>query len=223
LAFKKRQFYVLAIRAVAVLVVLSFYALRATGDEARFWKLTLKLQVRSDFRTGSGGENTGSYILETAWAGFLEEDGPDFIIYHLGSELARWECRLLSGLVHSNQLEAPELKLNYVEGKEEEVNFYYSFNPQIVSCSGSSSGSELRLVVPSVPWSGAVEKIPWFKRKLISGDRNLRLGRGLLSRNEVRKEFNWEEETSFEEPGFLVVYQRSRIRVAMELIRCQKL
>ncbi|MDI6698587.1 MAG: hypothetical protein QME85_06590 [Candidatus Saccharicenans sp.] len=222
MGFKIRRFPVLAMAAVMVLTALLYPAFWAVRHQDRLWKLALKLQVRSDFWTSPPGKTAGTYFLEIGWAGFLEEDGPDFIIYHLGSELGRWELRPSPGQVPFVQVPVPELKLNYAEGKEEEINFYYSFNPEVISYAGSSPGSQVRLVLPAVPWPRPAEKIPWINRKVTRGNRNLRLRRSLLARNEVREEFNWEEETSIQEPGSLTVHQRSKVRGVLELNKANK-
>lgn len=215
------RFSGLVMAAAMVLAALSFPAVRQDAGQARFWRLALKIQIQGDFRTSPPGQAAGTFFLDVGWAGFLEEDGPDFIVYHLGSEPARWEAKPEAAPSPAASISGPELRLNYVEGKEEEISFYYDFNPEIIDYPGSTSGGRLRLILPAVPWSRTADKIPWFNRKVISGERNLSLSRILLDRNEVRKEFNWEEEVRFLEPGSPVISQKSRVRVALELVKCK--
>lgn len=207
--------------AAAVLAALAFPAGRQASEQARFWRLALRIQVQSDFQMSPSGQAAGTFFLEVGWAGFLEEDGPDFIVYHLGSEPARWELKPEAGPPSPASVPGPELRLNYVEGKEEEIIFYYDFNPEIIDYPGSTSGGRLRLILPAVPWPGKADKIPWFNRRVIGGERNLSLPRKLLDRSEARKEFNWEEEVQFQEPGSSVISQKSRVRVALELVKCK--
>ncbi|MCX8160952.1 MAG: hypothetical protein N3G18_08485 [Candidatus Saccharicenans sp.] len=203
--------------ALVFLVALPFQTGQLAREENQFWQITLRLQVRSDFRGGSAAQTVGEYLLEADWSGFLEEDGPDFIIYHLGAEVVRWELRLDPDKNRGQPVPSPQLKLDYVEGKREDLNFYYSFWPEVLSCPGISPGSQVGLVLPAIPWSRSAEKIPGFSRKVISGDRNLRLSRNRLTRNEVRQEFCWEEETSCQDPGSRLASQRSRVKVVVEL------
>lgn len=221
MGFKKFQFPGLAIVAVIFLALFSFPGVQTAGEQGRFWQLTIRLQVQGDFRTGPAAGKGGVYLLEAGWSGFLEEDGPDFIIYHLGSEAFRWEVRTADGQPLPGPIPSPGLKLDYVEGKEEEINFYYSFDPEVIDCPGDLAGHRIKLVLPDVPWSRVLEKMPWFKRKTISGQRTIALQRSQLKGREIKKEFNWIEETTLQDPGQLTIVQRSRVKISLELIRCQ--
>ncbi len=215
------RFFGPVMAAAVVLAALALPAVRQDAGQARFWRLALRIQVQGDFRTSPSGQAAGTFFLDVGWAGFLEEDGPDFIVYHLGSEPARWELKPETGPPSSASVPGPALRLDYVEGKEEEISFYYDFNPEFIDYPGSTSGGRLRLILPAVPWSGKAEKFPRFSRKVIRGERNLSLPRNLLDRSEVRKEFNWEEEVRFLEPDSPVISQKNRVRVALELVKCK--
>ncbi|MCR4409445.1 MAG: hypothetical protein QHH43_03380 [Candidatus Saccharicenans sp.] len=208
--------------AIIFLVLLSFSTGLPAREQGQFWQVTLRLQVQGDFRTGPATEKSGLYLLEAGCSGFLEEDGPDFIIYHLGSQLFRWEVRTADGQPFPGPILSPGLKLDYVEGKEEEINFYYSFDPEVIDCPADPAGHRIKLVLPDVPWSRVLEKMLWFKRKTISGQRTIELQRSQLTGKEIRKEFNWIEETSFQESSQLTVSQRSRVKIFLELTRCQQ-
>ncbi|NPV82734.1 MAG: hypothetical protein HPY46_03995 [Candidatus Aminicenantes bacterium] len=205
-----------------LLVLLSFSTGRPAREQGQFWQVTLRLQVQGDFRTGPATEKSDLYLLEAGCSGFLEEDGPDFIIYHLGSQLFRWEVRTADGQPWPGPIPSPELKLDYVEGKEEEINFYYSFDPEVIDGPEGPAGQRIKLVLPDVPWSRVLEKMPWFKRRVISGQRTIELQRSQLAGKEIRKEFNWIEETSLQGSSQLAVFQRSRVKIILELNRCQQ-
>ncbi|MBC7350601.1 MAG: hypothetical protein H5U05_11615 [Candidatus Aminicenantes bacterium] len=204
-----------------ILLALSIFFLSLPGQtqSGRFWQLTIKIQVQGDFYPATSGMPAGNYWLASDWCGFLEEDGLDFIIYHLGSATVRWQLNIETKEPEPS-IPEPRLKLDYVQGNEEEIVFYYSFEPETIAWPATSTfkGS---IVLPSVPWVGAAEKIPWFKRRIIRGDQNLSLPRSLLARNEIRREFNREEEITFQPSGSSIVKQRSRVRVVLELIKCQ--
>ncbi|MGQ9800475.1 MAG: hypothetical protein ACUVRL_02240 [Candidatus Saccharicenans sp.] len=204
-----------------ILLAISIFFLSCPlrAQSGRFWQLTFKLQIQGDFRPAASGTPAGSYWLESEWCGFLEEDGLDFIIYPLGSATSRWQLTI-ERQGSGPSIPKPKLKLDYIEGQEEDIVFYFSFQPEIVGWTLDSTykGS---IVLPSLPWLESAEKIPGFKRRIIQGDRNLSLVRSLLARNEIRREFSWDEETTFQNSGPAVVKQRSRVRVILELIRCQ--
>gem|GEM_PF-931348 len=221
MGFKNFRYSGLAIVAVMSLALFSFPEVQTAGEQGQFWQVTLRLQVQGDFRTGQAAGKGGVYLLEAGWSGFLEEDGPDFIIYHLGSQLRRWEVRTADGQPWPDPIPSPGLKLDYVEGKEEEINFYYSFDPEVIDCPADPAGHRIKLVLPDVPWSRVLEKMPWFKRKIISGQRTIELQRSQLTGREIRKEFNWIEEASLQDSSQLTVSQRSRIKIFLELTRCQ--
>ncbi len=221
MGFKKVRFSGLVIAAITFLPVLSFLPGSPTPEPGQFWQMTLKLQIRADFWDGQTAEKTGHYLLDADWSGFLEEDGPDFIIYHLGSQVVRWEVKAPDGQSIAALVPTPALKLDYVEGEEEEINFYYSFNPDLINYQDSPAGHRIKLVLPARPWSRSGEKIPWFRRKVISGELNLKLQRSQLALKEIRKEFNWVEETSLQDSNLLTVRQRSRVKILLELTRRQ--
>lgn len=205
--------------AIMLLVLLSFSTGRPAREQGQFWQVTLRLQVQGDFRTGPATEKSDLYLLEAGCSGFLEEDGPDFIIYHLGSQLFRWEVRTADGQPFPGLIPAPELKLDYVEGKEEEINFYYSFNQEVIDFPEGPVGHRIKLVLPAVPWSRVLEKMPWFNRKIVSGQRTIKVQRSQLAGKEIRKEFKWIEETSLQDSGQSTISQRSRVKIFLELIR----
>ncbi|MBC7348828.1 MAG: hypothetical protein H5U05_02525 [Candidatus Aminicenantes bacterium] len=204
---------------ILLAVSMFFLSLPILAQSGRFWQLAFKLQIQGDFRATSSGTPDGQYSLASDWCGFLEEDGLDFIIYHLGSATVRWQLTIETK-EPGPSIPEPRLKLDYVQGNEEEIVFYYSFEPEIIAWPADSSfkGS---VVLPSVPWVRAADKIPWFKRRITRGDQNLNLPRSLLARNEIRREFNWEEEVIFPTSGPSIVKQKSRVRVVLELTKCQ--
>lgn len=212
----------LALQAVSLILLaisIFFLSLPLVAQSGRFWRLVLKLQIQTDFRPAESMTPAGKYWLESDWYGFLEEDGLDFIIYHLGSTTGRWQL-----IIETNEpvtlIPEPRLKLDYVEGREEKIFFYFSFQPEII---GQSEDSTFKgsIFLPSVPWVGSAEKPTWFKRRITRGDRNLSLSRIQLTRNEIRREFSWEEETTFLNSGLSGIKQRSRLRLILELTRCQ--
>lgn len=206
----------LVLLAISIIFIFSLPLLAQTG---RFWQLVLKLQIQADFNRAASGTPAGKFWLESDWFGFLEEDGLDFIIYHLGSATGRWQLTIETNEPVTH-IPEPRLKLDYVEGQTENIVFYFSFQPEMIGRSEDSTfkGS---IFLPSVPWSGSTEKTPWLKRRIIRGDRNLSLPRSQLTRSEIRREYSWEEETTFLNSGLSGIKQRSRIRVVLELTRCQ--
>ncbi|MGB9907520.1 MAG: hypothetical protein ACPLRR_09070 [Candidatus Saccharicenans sp.] len=204
---------------ILLVIFILFLSLPAGAQSGRFWQLVLKLQIRGDFRPAASGTPAGNYWLESDWCGFLEEDGLDFIIYHLGSNTVRWQLawdRKETG----PSIPEPGLKLDYVEGQEKDIIFYFSWQPEMMSFPLDSTYKGL-IILPAIPWVRSEDKSHWFKRRVIHGDRNLSLPRSQLAQQEIHREFNWEEETTFQNSGPSIVKQRSRVRVVLELIKGQ--
>lgn len=194
---------------------------RPPHPPGQFWQIIIRLQINSDFIGLAYEQPAGSYLLEIDWVGFLEEDGLDFIIYHLGSGIVRWEFSSPAEKTGATNIPVPEFKLDYVEGKEEIINFYYSFNPETVACPGISPDSQIRLPLPAIGWSPSGERKFRPKRKIISGRRELSLQRSRLEKQETRQEFSWEEEIELADSRSLIIRQRSQVRITLELIRCK--
>jgi hypothetical protein len=188
---------------------------------ARFWQVSFKLQIQGEYRASPSDPPAGNFFLETDWYGFLEEDGLDFIIYHLGSSQVRWLVTIRGEegtmSVLSFSIPPPSFKLDYIEGKEEEITFYYSLEPKVINYSLQRQPGEINLVLPSIPWNQNQPEEIKLKRK-VKGIRGISLPRKDLDQNEIKQAFSWQEENILSGSNLNSVFQKSSIKVTVELL-----
>lgn len=187
---------------------------------ARSWQVSFNLHIQGEYQVASSNPSAGYYLLETEWYGFIEEDGLDFIIYHLGTCQPHW---LLTASIEQEPLSTislsippPNLKLDYIEGKEQEISFYYSLEPEVISHSGQELPGEINLLLPSIPWNRRRPEELQIKRK-VQGIRDISFPRKDLNRNEVQKTFSWQEESLLSGAKSRAVFQKSKVKVTVEL------
>ncbi|MBC7363302.1 MAG: hypothetical protein H5U07_02010 [Candidatus Aminicenantes bacterium] len=136
-------------------------------------------------------------MAEAVWHGLLEEDGLDFIIYHLASNLKRWEIQLgkKSLRLKSPPFPRPDFRVDYVEGLEKEIRFYYSFQPSEIIWSGENTAVSFKLLLPSSP--RAFKKEPGANDLIkTTGSRIVVIERKALENPVVQKEVFWQAEVS---------------------------
>ncbi len=187
---------------------------------ARFWQVSFNLQIQGEYRLGGSNPLSGYYCLETEWYGFLEEDDLDFIIYHLGTRKPHWlltaNTEQHSRSTLSLLIPPPDLKLDYIEGNETEISFYYSLEPEVISHSGQEPLWEINLLMPSIPWNRRPPEEFQIKSQVL-GTRDISFSREALNQNEVRKTFSWQEESLLSRASRGLTFQKSKLKVTVEL------
>ncbi|MGB9894092.1 MAG: hypothetical protein ACPLRA_06725, partial [Candidatus Saccharicenans sp.] len=156
--------------------------------------------------------------------GFLEEDGLDFIIYHLNTFPGHWDISVRKGnerdISLTSRIPRPEFKLDYVEGKEKEFIFYFSLNPSVVTYSFDSRSEGIKLVLPTVPWSKDQPEGSKIHKKII-GSQVLSIPRSLLNLDEFKQYFSWTEEITWSDPGPIKEKQKNEVKISVRMIKCQ--
>lgn len=166
------------------------------GEEVRVWKAVLQIKIEGELFPPPHSASTprAHFVVEAEWHGFLEEDGLDFIIYHLESYLNNW--KIWSGEKNEPELKeklmSPIFRLDYVEGLEKEVRFYYSFSPSEIAVPGQSSHNPLRFLLPSSPWPARKEPVEVIITR--QGSRVVAVDRKALEQPSCQKEFLWKGE-----------------------------
>ena len=161
----------------------------------RFWQAILQIKVEGEFVPSPGLSAPGKFMVEAEWPGFLEEDGPDFIIYHFDSHLNNWKL-----WTEENGFQKPTASLirpvfcvDYVEGLEKEIRFYYSFRPAEIDWPGENTPVPSKLLLPSAPWP--LKKDPGLQAVLkTTGSRIITLERTALENPIFQREFSWQAE-----------------------------
>lgn len=64
------------------------------GEPPRWWEITLLLRTDGEFKLDEGGPSTvGHYSFTVQWAGWLEKDDHDYVLYRLDCRLCDWEAQ----------------------------------------------------------------------------------------------------------------------------------
>lgn len=104
------------------------------GPAARtgWWEVRLDLSADGEYSVRGGGVPVaGEYACRARWEGRLEQDGEDFLLVHLRTEILDWRLREWSGPAgREDVLEAPaevrpELRMSYVLKDDREVEFVF--------------------------------------------------------------------------------------------------
>lgn len=224
-----------AVRTLAFSLLLNLYFFMTPainlGQQARFWQVFFQLQVLGEYRNLTA-EIEGNYFLEVEWLAFLEEDDLDFIIYHLGAYPSCWELaeKTPEGIFTNSinrgtknnkilDLPPPEFRLEYIQGEEKEIIFYFSLRNLPIPVSKNHSLPEAKLFFPSVPWKQNVDEESRMKKK-ITGQKIISLPRSKLESNECQERFSWTEEITTPITDRISFHQKHRARVCLRLVRC---
>ncbi len=124
----------LAALLIPVIPFLIALLLSAGGQEAPlWWEIVLALKSEGEYRL-DGGESSsrGRFHFKLSWAGWMEKDDEDYLLYRFKSDLSDWraeETATSSGatsvLLTPDFLEKPSLDLKYIlrRGGELHLNF----------------------------------------------------------------------------------------------------
>ncbi len=222
MSFKKSKRSLPVLGLISLFLILTDDAwLRATQNSPVIWQLRLNLKIEGTIAVPFYRETGGTYLLEIDWLGFIEEDGLDFVIYHLGSCSSRSEFCPSAPESQAVPVAPPELKLDYVEGQVEQINFFYSLHPGTVVCTATAFSRPVKFRLPSLPWSRPKEREPQPKRKLLKGVREVTLPRSFLNKDTIRQEFSWEELIEQEGVEAEIMPQIYQVKISLELERCR--
>lgn len=102
----------------------------ATGQA--WWEVRLDVSAEGSYAVrGGGAPLAGQYACRARWEGRLEQDGDDFLLIHLKTEILEWRLRERSGppgretLVEAPAGVRPDLRMSYVLKDAREVEFVF--------------------------------------------------------------------------------------------------
>ncbi|MCI4445328.1 MAG: hypothetical protein JHC32_04805 [Candidatus Aminicenantes bacterium] len=196
----------------------------------RFWQIIFRFQSRGSYKVTSG-KVEGNYTLTQEWLGFLEEDGPDFIIYHLEVRLISWDFTektsdgfLAVSLNGKDKIKKninpkpPEFRMEYIKGEEKEICFYFSLDSLPIPINKKPGQQEWLLAFPSIPWEEKNMKEIGLKKK-ITGRKRVSLSREKLELPEYQENFGWEEKTSLQSSNAESFSQEHQVQISVFFIR----
>jgi hypothetical protein len=114
-----------------VLAAIALLSPLGPAQRAPWWEARLALTVRGDYAVKAPNVSfTGEFTYSARWAGTMERDGPDLLLYHSRTDEVEWEIRekdVQPGgtriLSEKNVPERPGLRVNYVLRLDRELLF----------------------------------------------------------------------------------------------------
>lgn len=118
------------------------------------WEINITLILNGDYSIKEGNASyKGSYSFEIHWAGSMERDEEDYIVYHKYWELKNWEAQETAKFPDSSITlskkdfqEKPSFAFNYIVEQEDEFHFYFLVNG--FSAPQNKSESKYKLKFP---------------------------------------------------------------------------
>lgn len=187
----------LLVRFFMVFLLLFLILIKAEpGEIKNIWHVVLYIKAEGEAISleSYSKSSRASFIIDASWQGFLEEDGQDFIIYRLESSLKNWKIWTGEGdsINFLKTTVNPVFCLDYVEGLEEEVRFYYSFNPSEIIWAEGPGLPQPKFLLPSAPWQLKKEAVE--NRMKVQGQRLPIIERAVLNNPAYSSEFFWKAE-----------------------------
>lgn len=113
-----------------------------------WWEVRLEVTTDGSYAVRDGAPVAGDYSCRARWEGRLEQDGDDFLLVHLKTEILEWRLRERAG--GESVLEAPEgvrpdLRMNYVLKDAREVEFVFELEGVTVPLHASPLAVPLEL------------------------------------------------------------------------------
>jgi hypothetical protein len=173
-------------------------AFRLSPEAELWWNVSLGLEVCGDYAfKGSGVSRTGEFSYEAIWAGTMESDGADFILYHAETRALAWKIRERPDppkgshvLTEKEAAARPVLKLNYILRNGNRLDF--DFIVESIPIPLAPSPEKFPLFFPC---SGehVRDRSDLFYNDFVSGGSNLvRIPLEALSASTFEERFRWD-------------------------------
>jgi len=163
-----------------------------------WWEATLSVTVKGSYVI-EGGETPlqGKFTCRARWAGTIEPDEKDFLLYHLKTEVLEWrlaEKAFLPG--GESLLEAPEnsekptLRINYVLRDGPDLRFDYEFGEVPIPL--HASPLKVALEFPHSPGPGDPSPGSNYSGFVSRGSNRIVIPGSDLERRSPERTFSWE-------------------------------
>jgi hypothetical protein len=184
-----------ALLVLALAAALSFS--RPTPGPS-WWEVSLSVTVKGSYVIeGAEAPLRGEFTCRARWAGTLELDGNDFLLYHLKTEVLEWRLAEKSGLPRGESLllaqeisEAPRLRLNYVLREGSGLRFDFEFRE--VSVPLHASPVKVVLEFPRSSGQAVLSPGSGYGSCVGSGSNRVLLPGSDLERRAAERKFSWE-------------------------------
>jgi hypothetical protein len=191
-----------------------------------WWEVRFALIVRGDYAIKDFEKAfAGEFAYRARWEGTMEQDGADFLLYHVGTDVQGWEIREKASLPDATRIlteqevsERPRLLLNYILRQGRTLRF--DFEVQGIRIPLGPSLEKFDLVLPcskEPPEEGAV-----YNASISKGTNEISIGEDGLEKGTLEKSFSWEwkrQQWAVREKGPVRVAAFHKVSVVVTLIR----
>ena len=192
-----------------------------------WWEVSLSLTVKGSYVIEGGDAPLhGEFTCRAQWAGTIELDEIDFLLYHLKTEVLEWRLAEKSGLPTGESLllaqgtsEAPRLRLNYVLREGSDLRFDYEFVE--VSIPLHASPVKANLEFPRSSGHVALSPGSGYGSGVSRGSNQVVIQGSDLERRAAERTFSWEwqrEKRIAKNSGTFLLTQRHTAEAVVALI-----
>ncbi len=214
--------------AVACAGILLASAVRLSPETRPWWDISMTLGSRGDYEVKSSGgtARTGEFSYEAMWAGTMERDGEDFLLYHIETRPLAWRIREKGqadedarDLTEREIAARPVLRLNYILRNRDCLDFDFVVDSIPIPLAPSAEKFPLFF-----PCSGehVRDRSHLLYNDFVSGGSNfVRIPLDALSANTFEDQFRWEwvrQGWLLGEAGPVFVSSRHRTVVTVSLV-----
>jgi hypothetical protein len=162
-----------------------------------WWEVSLSVTVKGSYAIEGGDAPLhGEFTCRARWAGTLELDENDFLLYNLKTDVLEWRLEEKAGppkeeslLLVQETSEAPHLRLNYVLREGSDLRFDYEFEE--VSIPLHASSVKAKLEFPRSTGHVALSPGLGYGSGVSRGSNQVVIQGSDLERRAVERTFSW--------------------------------
>jgi hypothetical protein len=157
----------------------------------------MTITVQGEYRQDAGEVvHSGTYAFTIIWAGAMEKDPDDYILYHNSYELKRWEAEERAAYPEEMRIfttkdfpDKPELKVNYVLKKDGRLYFDFFINGFEVPLSPAPEHFLVQLPASEENTSGPAGGS--YNTHILTGSNKIFLEERQFEKASLEKDFAW--------------------------------
>ena len=191
-----------------------------------WWELRCAIAVRGDYSvTDLDTTFNGEFLYKARWEGTMEQDGPDFRLFHAKADVLAWEMREKTvpssdaGLLTEKEAaEKPALRLNYVIRDGPDVLISLAVGDLLIPL--ASSPEKFDLVLPRS--RGLAAERTGYDDSITKGTNVLALSEEGLAERSLERTFAWDwkrRQWTVRGRGAVKVAETHKVMVVVTLVR----
>ena len=211
---------------LALLALIAPVSPRRRAQVTPWWEVRCALTVRGDYSvTDLGTTFSGEFLFKARWEGAMEQDGPDFRLFHAKAEVLAWDLREKSapptGAAVLTEREAPTkpaLRMNYVVREGPDILFSLAVEDLLIPL--ATSPEKFALVLPRSKAPGA--DTAGYGDFITKGTNVVVMGEEGLGEKSLERSFAWDwkrREWTVRERGSVKFAETHKVSVIISLVR----